>query len=80
MLTGRAQLAQEWHKEKNGKLKPEDVTKNSNKKVWWQCKKGHEWEALMLLTLKATCLNPSVFGIGILSLQLLYKEYSLLKI
>ena len=21
------------------------VKASSNKKVWWQCKKGHEWEA-----------------------------------
>lgn len=37
-------LAKEWHPTKNGKLKPEDVTYGSNKKVWWKCKKNHEWE------------------------------------
>jgi len=40
-------LAKEWHPIKNGKLKPEDVTSGSNKKVWWQCHKGHAWEAVI---------------------------------
>lgn len=38
-------LAQEWHPTKNGELKPYDVTKGSNKKVWWKCSKEHEWQA-----------------------------------
>ncbi|MGD2089795.1 MAG: zinc-ribbon domain-containing protein [Candidatus Aminicenantes bacterium] len=39
------QLAKQWHPEKNGHLKPEQVTPGSNKKVWWMCGKGHEWRA-----------------------------------
>ena len=31
--------AKEWNYEKNGRLKPENFTANSNKKVWWKCKK-----------------------------------------
>ena len=38
-------LAKEWNYEKNGDLKPDMVMPNSNKKVWWRCNKGHEWEA-----------------------------------
>ena len=38
-------LAKEWDYEKNGDLKPDMVTANTNKKVWWKCNKGHEWEA-----------------------------------
>ena len=41
-------LANEWHPEKNGDLTPEDVTPDSGRKVWWQCKKGHEWSAPIL--------------------------------
>jgi len=37
-------IAKEWHSTKNNNLKPEDFTKNSGKKVWWKCIKGHEWE------------------------------------
>lgn len=38
-------LSSEWNYEKNGSLKPEHFLSNSNKKVWWKCKKGHEWQA-----------------------------------
>jgi very-short-patch-repair endonuclease len=38
-------LAKEWHPVKNGSLLPTDVTPKSGRKVWWLCKKGHEWEA-----------------------------------
>lgn len=37
-------LATEWHPTKNGALTPRDVMPGSNKKVWWQCKSGHEWQ------------------------------------
>ena len=32
----RPDLAKEWNYEKNGDLKPEDVSCGSNKKVWWK--------------------------------------------
>ncbi|MHC4133205.1 MAG: zinc-ribbon domain-containing protein [Planctomycetota bacterium] len=35
-------LSKEWHPTKNGSLDPKDFTPNSNKKVWWICKKKHE--------------------------------------
>lgn len=38
-------LAAQWHPSKNGHLSPEDVVCGSSRKVWWQCSKGHEWEA-----------------------------------
>jgi DNA-directed RNA polymerase subunit RPC12/RpoP len=38
-------LAKEWNYEKNNGLTPTDVTANSNKKVWWKCSQGHEWQA-----------------------------------
>ncbi len=37
-------LAKQWHPTKNGNLTPEEVTPGINKKVWWMCEKGHEWE------------------------------------
>ena len=40
-------LAKEWHPTKNGSLTPRDVTLGSGKKVWWVCKKGHEWQAVV---------------------------------
>jgi hypothetical protein len=41
------EIATEWHPEKNGNLTPEDVTPGSNKKVWWLCENGHEWETVV---------------------------------
>lgn len=37
-------MAAEWHPTKNGALLPTMVSAYSRKKVWWMCKKGHEWE------------------------------------
>ena len=38
-------LAKEWHPTKNGNLKPSDVSIGTNKKVWWKCPLGHEYQA-----------------------------------
>ncbi|MCL2861787.1 MAG: zinc-ribbon domain-containing protein [Firmicutes bacterium] len=37
-------LVKEWHPTKND-LNPTDVSRGSNKKVWWLCKFGHEYQA-----------------------------------
>jgi len=41
------ELALEWDHEKNGGLKPSDVKLGSALKVWWKCKQGHSWEAVI---------------------------------
>ena len=38
-------IAKQWHSEKNPSLNPTSVTPFSGKKVWWQCEKGHQWQA-----------------------------------
>ena len=38
-------LSQEWNYAKNGNLKPDSITANSNRNVWWRCNSGHEWLA-----------------------------------
>ena len=43
--TTNPELASEWNYEKNGDLLPSMVFAGSNRKVWWRCSKGHEWEA-----------------------------------
>lgn len=45
VLFANPELAKEWNFEKNRKLKPEQMLPNSNKRVWWRCGKGHEWQA-----------------------------------
>ena len=44
LQTVNPDLAREWHHEKNGNLTPMDVLPHSDKKVWWKCDEGHEWE------------------------------------
>ena len=38
-------VAAQWYQEKNGSLTPRQVTSSSNRKVWWRCEKGHNYEA-----------------------------------
>ena len=45
LATVRPDLAKQWHPNRNENLKPTDVTRATDKKVWWQCEKGHEWMA-----------------------------------
>jgi hypothetical protein len=40
-------VAKQWHPTKNSDLSPDMVTPGSDKKVWWVCDKGHEWEAVI---------------------------------
>ena len=48
ILFSKPEIAQEWNTEKNGNLRPEHVTANSAKKVWWRCVQGHEWKATIV--------------------------------
>ncbi len=40
-------LAAQWHPTKNLPLTPADVTCGMGRRVWWMCKNGHEWQALI---------------------------------
>lgn len=39
------QIADQWNSGKNGGLRPDAVSPNSNRKVWWICEAGHEYAA-----------------------------------
>jgi hypothetical protein len=43
------EIAEQWHRELNGKLKPEDVHYGSTSKAWWQCSlfEDHVWQAIV---------------------------------
>lgn len=47
LLSQKPDLAKQWHPTKNGKLVPENVSVSANKRVWWMCKEGHEWQAMI---------------------------------
>ena len=50
-----------WHPTRNGDLLPTMVMPGSNKKLWWQCEKGHEWQA-RAYTVKEGCACPYCAG------------------
>ncbi len=37
-------LVQIWHPTKNLPVMPSEIACQSNKKFWWKCEKGHEWQ------------------------------------
>ena len=69
-------LFAEWHPTKNGRKVPEDFTHGSNKKVWWKCTKGHEWNASIVNRSKGRgcpyCANKLVCSDN--DLEVLYPE------
>ena len=41
----RQDLLDEWDNSKNKGFSPSSVGPNTKKKVWWRCKKGHQWQS-----------------------------------
>lgn len=41
----RPELLTQWHPTKNQGLSPHGLACNSRQQVWWQCEKGHQWQA-----------------------------------
>ncbi len=64
LATVNPSVAKEWNYEKNGDLKPNMITANNEKKVWWKCSKGHEWQATIINRNRGTgcpiCSNQQV--------------------
>ena len=60
-------IAAQWHPTRNGDLTPEKVTPGSNKKVWWQCEQGHEYEAQIVGRTNRTYNCPYCSGRRVLA-------------
>ena len=45
LLLAAPELAKEQDYQKNDKLRPEQVTKGSKRKIWWRCSQGHSYQA-----------------------------------
>ncbi len=78
LVTLFPQVSLEWNYQKNKDLDPHLCSAYSNKKVWWICKNGHEWEAqICSRTNKGRncpyCANQKVLK-GYNDLQSLYPE------
>ncbi len=44
LATVRPDLLAEFDYEKNASFKPNELYVLSQRKVWWKCKNGHEWQ------------------------------------
>lgn len=66
LLTTKPQLVEEWNYEKNTTITPKEIVAGSNKKVWWKCSKGHEWETSVANRTRGTgcpfCSNSKVLA------------------
>jgi hypothetical protein len=51
-------IAAEWHPTKNGTISPRDVIATSNKKYWFICNKGHEWQTHLASRTRLGCQCP----------------------
>lgn len=61
------ELAAEWHPTKNGALTPEQVLAGSEKRVWWQCGRGHAWQTSVSTRTRANCRCPVCAGRTVLA-------------
>lgn len=70
-------LIKEWNAERNNGLNPEYIPMNSGKKVWWKCKEGHEWQAVVASRSKGNncpyCSNQKLL-VGYNDLASLYPD------
>lgn len=60
--TVHPELAKEWNYEKNAPLTPRQYITGSNKIVWWQCSKGHEWKASIASRIRGASLRETIKG------------------
>lgn len=45
--TTHPHIAAEWDYDKNESLRPEQFSIGADRKIWWKCKCGHSWNALI---------------------------------
>lgn len=55
-------VAAQWHPEKNGALTPDGVSVSSNRRVWWVCDKGHEYQMVVAVRTGPGCGCPYCAG------------------
>ena len=60
LASQRPQIASEWS-ERNYPLKPDMVTVFANRKVWWRCSKGHEYEKRSKRTIDVYGYEDDIF-------------------
>ena len=56
------EVAAQWHPTKNGLLTPRQVTSYSNRKIWWKCENGHDYQAWVSSRTMRGCGCPYCSG------------------
>lgn len=78
LLEQNPELANQWHPDKNGKLRPDSISPASDVKVWWLGICNHEWEATPSnrVRRKSGCpiCNNKVILVGFNDLATTHKE------
>jgi len=69
-LSSYPHLVKEWHPSKNGELTPDDYTQGSDRKVWWVCLKGHNYQSTIVDRVRTTVKCPYCQGKKTLNLDL----------
>lgn len=60
-------IARQWHPDRNEPLMPEAVSACSNRKVWWRCELGHEYQAVIAARTKYSTGCPYCAGKKVLA-------------
>ena len=55
-------IAEQWNYDQNGSLLPTQVSAYSNKRVWWRCELGHEWQSIISTRTSANSSCPYCTG------------------
>jgi len=57
-------IANQWHPTRNEPLEPDGVSPGSNRKAWWLCGKGHQWQSVIATRLRSSgcpvCSNKTL--------------------
>ena len=67
LTTAFPDIAAQWDTERNGSLKPDQVTSFSNRRVWWRCTLGHEWQAVIAARVVENSCCPYCAGRRVLA-------------
>ncbi len=61
------QIAAQWHPTKNGTKTPDSVTAFSNRRAWWLCDKGHQYQTVIAHRTRAVSDCPYCAGRKVLA-------------
>ena len=67
LQTSHPEIAAQWHPTLNGSMTPQSVSSFSNRKAWWICDKGHEYQSQISSRTTRQCGCPYCSGRKVLA-------------